>query len=85
MAYQDEYYRNGQRRFNRMEMTQVSREFQIFVKPVGPTCNLRCNYCYYLGRKKLYPGITNRASLKHIASYLGTTQVSISRIRAGKQ
>ena len=34
---------------------------------------------------KLYPGITNRASLKHIASYLGTTQVSISRIRAGKQ
>ena len=58
MAYQDEYYRNGQRRFNRMEMTQVSREFQIFVKPVGPTCNLRCNYCYYLGRKKLYPGIT---------------------------
>jgi len=35
--------------------------------------------------EKLYPGITNRASLKHIASYLGTTQVSISRIRAGKQ
>jgi len=35
--------------------------------------------------ERLYPGITNRASLKHIASYLGTTQVSISRIRAGKQ
>jgi signal-transduction protein with cAMP-binding, CBS, and nucleotidyltransferase domain len=35
--------------------------------------------------EKLYPGITNRAQLKHIASYLGTTQVSISRIRAGKQ
>jgi CRP-like cAMP-binding protein len=35
--------------------------------------------------EKLYPGITNRAPLKHIASYLGTTQVSISRIRAGKQ
>lgn len=35
--------------------------------------------------EKLYPGITNRAPLKHIASYLGTTQVSLSRIRAGKQ
>ena len=35
--------------------------------------------------ERLYPGITNRAPLKHIASYLGVTQVSISRIRAGKQ
>ena len=32
-----------------------------------------------------YPGITNRISLKHLASYLGTTQVSLSRIRGGKQ
>lgn len=31
------------------------------------------------------PGITNRVSLKHLASYLGTTQVSLSRIRGGKQ
>lgn len=35
--------------------------------------------------ERVYPGITNRAQLRHIASYLGTTQVSISRIRAGKQ
>jgi hypothetical protein len=32
-----------------------------------------------------YPGITNRISLKHLSSYLGTTQVSLSRIRGGKQ
>ncbi len=32
-----------------------------------------------------YPGITNRCPLHYIASYLGTTQVSISRIRAGLQ
>jgi uncharacterized protein len=32
------------------------REFQIFVKPVGPACNLNCRYCYYLGKKALYPG-----------------------------
>ncbi|TNE79300.1 MAG: Crp/Fnr family transcriptional regulator [Bacteroidetes bacterium] len=32
-----------------------------------------------------YPGISNRIPLKHLASYLGTTQVSLSRIRAGIQ
>jgi uncharacterized protein len=36
-------------------MTQFSREFQIFVKPVGPQCNLQCGYCYYLEKKKLFP------------------------------
>jgi len=30
-------------------------EFQVFVKPVGPVCNLNCTYCYYLGKKQLYP------------------------------
>jgi uncharacterized protein len=37
-------------------MAAISREFQIFVKPVGAACNLRCRYCYYLGKKNLYPG-----------------------------
>ncbi|MBI1183770.1 cyclic nucleotide-binding domain-containing protein [bacterium] len=35
--------------------------------------------------EKQYPGISNRIPLKHIASYIGTTQVSLSRIRAGIQ
>jgi uncharacterized protein len=26
----------------------IKREFQIFAKPVGATCNLACHYCYYL-------------------------------------
>ncbi|MDX9930434.1 MAG: anaerobic sulfatase maturase [Bacteroidales bacterium] len=25
----------------------MAREYQIFIKPVGPACNLRCGYCYY--------------------------------------
>lgn len=29
----------------------MDREFQIFVKPVGAACNLRCSYCYYLGKQ----------------------------------
>jgi uncharacterized protein len=32
-----------------------SREFQVFAKPVGSTCNLYCKYCYYLSRRDLYP------------------------------
>jgi CRP-like cAMP-binding protein len=35
--------------------------------------------------ERKHPGITNRLPLKHVASFLGTTNVSISRIRAGKQ
>ncbi len=31
-------------------MSDVQREFQVFVKPVGARCNLRCSYCYYLDR-----------------------------------
>lgn len=37
-------------------MKSKYREFQIFVKPVGALCNLRCKYCYYLEKKDLYPG-----------------------------
>ena len=37
-------------------MKQRTSEFQIFVKPVGSECNLKCRYCYYLGKNSLYPG-----------------------------
>jgi len=32
-------------------MATVTREFQIFVKPAGGRCNLRCSYCYYLEKR----------------------------------
>lgn len=28
-------------------------DFQVFVKPVGASCNLACNYCYYLDKTRL--------------------------------
>ena len=28
-------------------MNMISREFQIFAKPVSAACNLNCSYCYY--------------------------------------
>ncbi len=29
-------------------------EFQIFLKPAGALCNLRCSYCYYLEKEELF-------------------------------
>ncbi|PKN66212.1 MAG: anaerobic sulfatase maturase [Deltaproteobacteria bacterium HGW-Deltaproteobacteria-15] len=34
-------------------MAKASRPYQIFAKPIGAACNLRCDYCYYL-EKALY-------------------------------
>ena len=36
-------------------MVKASREFQVFVKPIGALCNLDCHYCYYLKKEHLYP------------------------------
>jgi len=53
------------------EMSAVSHEFQIFVKPVGPICNLSCRYCYYLEKERLYPrGESFRMSDEVLESYI---------------
>ncbi len=36
-------------------MAKASREFQVFIKPIGSLCNLDCQYCYYLKKEHLYP------------------------------
>lgn len=32
--------------------------FSLLIKPAGADCNLRCEYCFYLGRSELYPEVT---------------------------
>lgn len=32
-----------------------AKPLYVMLKPVGPLCNLRCQYCYYLEKKELYP------------------------------
>lgn len=34
----------------------VTVPFHVMAKPIGPICNLDCEYCYYLSKKELYPG-----------------------------
>ena len=30
-------------------------DFLVMAKPGGPRCNLHCEYCYYLGKERLFP------------------------------
>jgi len=34
---------------------QADRPFHVLIKPIGPICNLACEYCFYLGKEQLYP------------------------------
>ena len=56
--------------------------FNIMVKPAGPVCNLNCTYCYYLEKKKLYPGksdfrLPEDLLEKFIKEYIGAQQVPV--------
>lgn len=32
------------------------RAIHVMTKPIGPICNLDCEYCYYLSKEALFPG-----------------------------
>jgi uncharacterized protein len=36
-----------------------AKPIYIMLKPIGAVCNLRCEYCYYLDKKDLYPQAKN--------------------------
>jgi uncharacterized protein len=36
-------------------MAKEMREFSLLLKPAGASCNLRCQYCFYLKKHALYP------------------------------
>ncbi len=53
--------------------------FSLLIKPTGADCNLRCEYCFYLGKKALYPATTRHrmteATLEAmIRGYMATSQ-----------
>jgi uncharacterized protein len=43
--------------------------FHLMVKPTGAACNLNCSYCFYLGKKSLYPGSRFRMTDGVLESY----------------
>ena len=59
--------------------TRLQTPFSLLVKPAGADCNLRCAYCFYLGKAALYPESTRHrmsdAVLERlISSYMATAQ-----------
>ena len=38
-----------------MVQQNMPRAFHVMTKPIGPICNLDCEYCFYLDKEKLYP------------------------------
>ncbi|HYO17720.1 MAG TPA: anaerobic sulfatase maturase, partial [Dermatophilaceae bacterium] len=39
-----------------LTMPQAPRAFHVMAKPTGATCNLDCEYCFFLSKEMLYPG-----------------------------
>ena len=55
------------------------RPFSLLVKPASADCNLRCTYCFYLGKEAIYPNVPkHRMSVevmrRMISSFLKTDQ-----------
>jgi len=36
-------------------MSEISTGIHVLSKPMGAVCNLRCSYCFYLEKEKLFP------------------------------
>ena len=50
--------------------TTVSPGFHLLVKPTGSVCNLKCKYCFFLDKEKLYPGSKPRMPDRLLERYL---------------
>jgi len=37
-----------------LPIEQARGPFHVLVKPIGPICNLRCEYCFYLTKKEMF-------------------------------
>jgi len=50
---------------------KANHEFQVFVKPIGASCNLSCHYCYYRDKGELYrTGASLRMSREVLEEYI---------------
>lgn len=58
-------------------ISPFAKPLYVMLKPIGAICNLRCKYCYYLGKKNLYPdfrnfGMSEELLEKFIEQYLNS-------------
>ena len=63
------------------------KPFSLLVKPAGASCNLACEYCFYLPKADLYPDsrprMTGEVLERLVASYMETRQDPYSFVWQG--
>lgn len=50
--------------------TAQARGFHVMVKPGGSSCNIDCDYCYFLSKERLYPAGRRRMPDDVLESYV---------------
>ena len=53
-----------------LTMPSAPRAFHLMAKPTGATCNLDCDYCFFLSKEMLYPGSRFRMAEELQETYL---------------
>jgi len=66
---------------NEMIEHRTPRAFHVMTKPIGPICNLDCEYCFYLDKEKLYPNtrsfrMTDAVLENYVRQYIEAQQVN---------
>ena len=57
----------------------------VMTKPIGPICNLDCEYCYYLHKEELYPSgerwrMTDPTLREYVAQYIHAQPATASEV-----
>ncbi len=56
------------------DATREAQGIHVVAKPIGPVCNLNCEYCFYLEKQALFPTDEKyRMSDKVLSALLGIT------------
>ena len=58
----------------------VPRAFHLMAKPAGASCNLRCDYCFYLDKERFYaprPRMSDEVLEEYIKGYIHSQDVDL--------
>ena len=53
-----------------MTTKTIPPRIHVLAKPTGSTCNLKCAYCFFLNKERLYPGSHFRMSDEMLENYI---------------
>ena len=53
-----------------LTMPHAPRSFHVMAKPTGATCNLDCEYCFFLSKEMLYPDSRFRMATDLLETYV---------------